>query len=671
MILQLFFNVSLALGGGGAYGLSEIGVLGALENENINIEYITGTSMGAIIGGLYAAGYSPAEIESIAVSTDWNKLFSIQRNPLPQFTTRTPFPEISGLNLSMNGLKPILPKGINNGMGIENLLGMLFMEGQIKSNGNFDSLMIPFRCPATEIKRDSLKVFKDGQISVASRASMGIPGIFSPVIIGDSIYLDGGILDNVPVDLLPDSSLKIAAFIQKRELPEIKNIWDIISQSTILLYNTVMKSFVSSADIKIPIFVGETVNFSFSKVKKYISEGKRYTEMKIPEIKKAVLSKKVIKDFDIEEKRGKFRKTHPYYIKSINFYGTNINPNLILKKKYLKEGDTLSPKKVYNFVQELYKTGFFESINSSVYRGNPKSDSVNLHFNVKETPPAFINTGLMVDNLGQEQFSFIYGVRQINKYYADFTFGGGYGNKKMLYASASLENLTPINITLSLILHYSNDLILYDTTSITHYGGVIQSSIFDAENGKLSLGLGIENVMYDYIKLQYFKSPRSKNCFERDGFFYNISLDHSIPKISNFDYITGDINLNFYKNLMNRYKLYIGSELYLKDGNCPKFKEKLIGDVDILPIFPFYNAPVKNFATLKIYNRFRIFTFDAFGMKMDIYFSPHLDLGIINNNYKDVKIFISPFMEFSPIPLRIGYLYKNNQFYISFGKKFN
>lgn len=194
-------RIGLVLGGGGARGFAHVSVIKELERRHIPIDCIAGTSMGALIGGLYASGMSIEEIEKMVVELDWAGTFddSLER---PERSFRRKRDD----DLSLLSAKPGIDKsGIKITSGL--LAGetiMLLLErlsNEASRSGNFDQLVIPFRAVATDINTGEAAVLRSGNLSIAMRASMSIPGVLRPVKIGDQLLVDGGIVNQVPVDV--------------------------------------------------------------------------------------------------------------------------------------------------------------------------------------------------------------------------------------------------------------------------------------------------------------------------------------------------------------------------------------------------------------------------------------------------------------------------------------
>ncbi len=195
-------KIGLALSGGGARGVAHIGVLKALEQMHIPIDYIAGTSMGSIVGGLYAAGASTDDLEKLVATTDWSQIFSDRpvRSVLPFRQKEDDRKYIEGLSLGLDSKGLHVTKGLVNGQKF-----MFLLENSTRRAAgirDFDALPIPFRCVATDISTGGRYIFSHGSLPVAIRASMSLPAIFTPVEVDGHLLVDGGIADNLPVDVV-------------------------------------------------------------------------------------------------------------------------------------------------------------------------------------------------------------------------------------------------------------------------------------------------------------------------------------------------------------------------------------------------------------------------------------------------------------------------------------
>ncbi|MBR4389395.1 MAG: patatin-like phospholipase family protein [Prevotella sp.] len=196
-------KIGLALGGGGAKGAAEIGVLKVIEECGIPIDYIAGTSIGSIVGGLYAVGYRSADLDHLFRSQEWLSLLTDRKSDLKN----VPLSEEDGVTYIFGfpvsrkkrkeGERPMI--GMLNGDQIVTVLdSMMHRSGYIQ----FDTLPIPFRCVAVDISGPEEVVLKEGELAKAMRASMAIPGAFKAVEWGDKSLVDGGMMNNLPVDVV-------------------------------------------------------------------------------------------------------------------------------------------------------------------------------------------------------------------------------------------------------------------------------------------------------------------------------------------------------------------------------------------------------------------------------------------------------------------------------------
>ena len=194
-------GTALVLGGGGARGIAHIGVLEELQHLHVPVSCVVGTSMGAIVGGLYAAGYSPLQIDAMLHSVDWQQVFS-DNPPRALLGMRAKDDQLDRIGdiefgVGRKGLK--LPRGALEGQNLQQLLTRwLLPSWRIK---NFDDLSIPFRAVATDIGTGQRVVLGSGSLPLALRASMSVPAVFAPVTLNGRMLVDGGISDNVPVDV--------------------------------------------------------------------------------------------------------------------------------------------------------------------------------------------------------------------------------------------------------------------------------------------------------------------------------------------------------------------------------------------------------------------------------------------------------------------------------------
>ncbi len=192
-------KIALTLGGGGALGIAHVGVLEWLEEHRIPVDYVTGTSMGALIGGVYASGMSAREVHELVKQVEWNRVFrggpEFRDLQFRRKEDRRAFPNPIELGLR-KGVST--PSGFNSGQGLVLLLNQIFLG--YPADRSFDDLPTPFRCVATDLVTGDRVEFDRGSLAEALRASSAIPGVFVPVRRNGQVLVDGGIVDNLPVE---------------------------------------------------------------------------------------------------------------------------------------------------------------------------------------------------------------------------------------------------------------------------------------------------------------------------------------------------------------------------------------------------------------------------------------------------------------------------------------
>ncbi len=194
-------RIGLVLSGGGARGLAHVGVLKVLERERVPIDVIAGTSMGAIIGGLYASGMSAQALERELLKVDWNALFAsrVAREELSQRRKEDDFEVAPALELGLRDGALRIPLGTLSSRGLESLLRRYTLP--VRGIRSFDALPTPFRAVATDMENGRARVLSEGDLALALRSSMSVPGVFAPTEVDGRILGDGGLVDNLPVDV--------------------------------------------------------------------------------------------------------------------------------------------------------------------------------------------------------------------------------------------------------------------------------------------------------------------------------------------------------------------------------------------------------------------------------------------------------------------------------------
>lgn len=269
-------KVGLVLSGGASHGLAHIGVLKYLEEIDFPVDYITGTSMGSIIGALKSMGYTGTEIEAMAKQINWDRVMNnkvyLNEISMNEKYLHNKFPV--GLHLTKKGLK--LPASVVNSNNLDNLLTQLYLPAY--KTKNFDDLPIPFKCFATDIVTGEIMEFNQGSLKEALRSSMSIPSMFSPVLDDDRLLVDGGVNHNFPASdvQLMGADIIIGAYVGARlqKADELNSIFHILRQTGFLMSILDFQREQEVVDILVrPKGVKQFSSFNFDPLEFFIEEG--------------------------------------------------------------------------------------------------------------------------------------------------------------------------------------------------------------------------------------------------------------------------------------------------------------------------------------------------------------------------------------------------------------
>jgi len=383
-------SVGLVLSGGGAKGLAHIGVLKILDSLQIPVDYIAGTSMGGIIGGLYAIGYSGLEIEKISRHSNWQELFS--DSPPREFLSYLEKEDDSRFQatLGLEGFTPVQPSGFIQGQRISLKFSSLTLSAEYIKN--FDDFFIPFRCVAADLISGKEVILKQGSLSKAMRATMSIPTIFSPVEWGDSLLVDGGVLNNLPVDIIREMGAEFVIAVDvgdyHNDRKELQSMLKVLEQTFNLpLQERILKHQQMSNLLIQP----ETGNFSSSD----------FSDEKVQQI--IQIGDKTAQDFADALTIAKFQynlhRRNPS-IDVIEFsepliHGISITGNTTIPffEMYnligLKPGDFYKSEAFNEKLSELSTSGKFESIDYEIRPIDQNSIRLNIKIREKEKPIIF------------------------------------------------------------------------------------------------------------------------------------------------------------------------------------------------------------------------------------------------------------------------------------------
>lgn len=290
-------RLALVLSGGGARGIAAIGVFKVLEQAGIKIDLIVGTSVGSIIGGLYAAGYSTDRLRTLVDTTRWTEVldFSDETQRADQFLDQKIASDRSILTVRFDGFEPIIPRAFSSGQRLTRYLNLLVLQGIYRADPSFDDLRIPFRAVTTDLLSGRQIVLREGDLTEAMRASSSVPLLFSPVQRDSTQLLDGGLISNIPVDVArkEGADLVVAIDVTSPTRPpgKLNSIWEIAEQVIGIAMQRAIEDQRAKSDVVIQPALGDLETNDFSQIDFLIRQGEIAAEAALPMIRSMLEAK--------------------------------------------------------------------------------------------------------------------------------------------------------------------------------------------------------------------------------------------------------------------------------------------------------------------------------------------------------------------------------------------
>lgn len=334
-------SVGLVLSGGGAKGIAEIGVIQALEDNDIPIDFITGTSMGAIVGGLYACGYTPDEMMKLILSpgfASWST-GKIPQNRRYFFNNPELTPDILTINLlgKADSLRSILPSSLISPLPMNFAFMELFGGYTAQCGSDFNNLFVPFRCVTSDVYEKHKVVLSKGQLGDAIRASMSFPTVFQPIYVDGFLAFDGGLYDNFPVDVMqedfaPDIILGVDVSGPNPRPPQ----YDLFQQLEDMIMQKSDYNVPPEAGIRIKIDTEGITLLQFPRAKEIYERGYKKAMEMMDSIKIRVTSR--VSKNEVAKRRAAFKELTPRIcFDEVNVTGGTKNQNEYLKYIFTKD----------------------------------------------------------------------------------------------------------------------------------------------------------------------------------------------------------------------------------------------------------------------------------------------------------------------------------------------
>ncbi len=443
-------HIGVALEGGGALGLAHIGVLKWFEEHHIPIDYLAGTSMGGLVGGLYSTGKSADDLQEVVKTANWPLLLG-GGTPYEDLAFRRKEDARQLPNVLVFGLKGgfNFPPGLNTGHQINLLIDQETLAyGTLKS---FNELPIPFRCVATELVSGKAYVFQSGSLSDALRSTISIPGVFAPVHRGDQVFVDGGLVDNLPTDVVrqmgADVVIAVHLQISTTSAKEIQSAFSVLGRSVELKIAETELRGMEGADLVVRANVEQYSSMDYGKSDKLVKIGYDAAQEK-----SNILLKYALSDADWTEYLAK-KKARIQYVSGAPQYVkvTGVDPVAAASiEKFFKPilGKPLDPKQMDERLTRLTGVGRYDSITYELAEDDKGQEALEVRVHEKGYAPPFLQPSFVVDGAQTNDVTFTMGARLTfmdvagyrSEWRTDLLFGETYGISTELY-----KPITPLS----------------------------------------------------------------------------------------------------------------------------------------------------------------------------------------------------------------------------------
>jgi len=435
-------KIGLALEGGGALGEAHIGVLKWFEEHHIPIDYLAGTSMGGLVGGMYATGKSADDLRHLVETSDWPLLLG-GATPYQSLSFRRKEDAKAVPNSITIGLKngATLPPGLNSGHQINLMIDRETIN--YSDISSFNDLPIPFRCVSTEIISGKPYIFQSGSLSDAMRATMSIPGVFAPVRQDSKIFVDGGLVDNLPTDVVRQMGADVVIAVHLQISPssakDIQSAFSVLGRSVALVIAETEIRGMAGADLIVKADVEKFSTSDYDKTKELIQQGYDAAEAKAQILKAYSLDDSAWAEYLRQKnsrKRGAAGMPQFIRVEGADPEGTKNIQNLL--KAFV--GKPLDTQKLDSLLTRLTGVGRYDSITYDVV-GNDGQQGLLVRVHEKTYAPPFLLPSVQLDGSEPQDVNFTFGTRITamdvwgyrSEWRTDLAFGATYGIHSELY----------------------------------------------------------------------------------------------------------------------------------------------------------------------------------------------------------------------------------------------
>jgi len=595
-------RIGLALSGGAALGLAHIGVLKVLEREEIPIFCISGNSMGALIGGVHAAGYTAAEIESIAINANWFQLFSSSVPFGAQYLPERQKGQRYVFELRHKNFFPSLPSGLVSLQNVEFLLMKLLSKIEYNTFYQFDSLSISFRAVAVDLLSGQKIIFKQGRLEQAIRASIAIPGVFAPEYLDDKQLVDGGVQQYLSVDPLleckPDFIIGVLTMKHNEETGI--SLIDVVSRTmNVVTFQDLVKQ-KELVDVLIEPNVNPFRHSDFVKAKELIAAGEAAAEASLPVIKSKLANRKS----KVQPKTVITRP--PSIVRSIQFSGLDVTKESMVQSVMRTRPETyLDFDLLIKDLIRLFNLGLFEDVNYQLAFATV--DSVDVIIELKERDYGFYSLGIRYDNVDNLAIGLEAGQGNMGGSGASLRAALNLGNPNEIRFGLTGTRLftSPFGYRIDgffgVIVHsyYENGTWLANYN--THYrGGLIEAGCILGRDAFFNIGLKSNQVLYKFPQSLLFDSLITKewivgSSFNLEfnnfndfyiptrGFSYRFAAFHSSKRLKSAnDFLKLDFSTEGVKSFSTRFLLRSNLDIGITMGRVPLSEQYHLGGDNLI-----------------------------------------------------------------------------------------
>lgn len=689
-------KVGLVLSGGGAKGAAHIGVIRALEEEGIPIDYITGTSIGAIIGGLYAIGWSPDQMEEVILSDEFKRWVSAEIDDEYKFYFKKPNPNASWLNLKFSVdsvLKPKIPVNLVSPSVMDFVFMELYSAAAANADYNFDSLFVPFRCMAADILENQAIALRSGDLGHAIRASMTFPFYFRPITIDGKLLFDGGMYNNFPSnimydDFFPDIIIGSRVAGNYADLSED----NLSSQLAAMLTSSTSYEIPCENGVMIRPVLRDVNVIDFRHSRSFIDSGYVAARRMIPEIRAYVFD--TITQTEVNKRRNRFIEKNPplivdrifvkgleekqtLYVNRMLRLGEERLPLQKIKHEYFK---LLADDKISHISPQLKfnrESGFYD-----LYLDVRRDNDITVEFggNVSSSSINSAYLGIRYNFLGQNATTV-----SLNSYVGRF-YSSAQAAARFDFSTAIPFYIEP-SITYNQWDYFTASTYFFEDKTPSflkqnEIGWTVQSGVPVKNHGKLITGLTLFRLRDDYYQTNFFsridtadqtrfngftpfviyeRSTLNHKQFANSGIFFNLTgrlaygVENHIPGSTSMRRYTGKI-VHTWWQFRAKYENYLALS---KSYHLGLYGEAILSNQDMLSNYTatmlmapaFYPVPVSKTLFAPEY---RAHSFAAAGLRNILILRRNLDL----------RLEAYAFSPYRPIV-------RNENFMAAYGKEFS